>query len=100
MPCHVFLRNKNYVVILKCTKRMLEYYFSKVFTIFECNTINLEKNPNEVKQIIHAEDTENSNKVMTCTTTITSTSNTLKNLAVNKNFIPPVFKDNSMIKMI
>ena len=38
-----FLKNKRYVVILKCPKRMLEYYFSKGFTIFEWNTINLEK---------------------------------------------------------
>ena len=41
---------------------------------------------NEVKDIIHAEDTENSDKVMICSTTIPSTSNTLKNLAVNKKF--------------
>ena len=41
---------------------------------------------NEVKQVIHAEDTEISDKVTTCTTTIPSTSNTLKNLEVNKSF--------------
>ena len=64
----------------------MEYYLSKIFTLFECNTINLAKLPNEVKYIIHAEDTDNSDKVMTCTTTITSTSNTLKNLEVNKSF--------------
>ena len=77
---------KNYVVILKCSKRTVEYYLSKIFTLFECNTINLAKLPNEVKYIIHAEETDNSDKVMTCTTTITSTSNTLKNLEVNKSF--------------
>ena len=65
---------------------MLEYYFSKGFTLFECNTNNLAKLPNEVKQRIHAEDTENSDQVITCTTTIPSTSNTLKNLAVDKKF--------------
>ena len=86
MSCHGFLENKNSVIILKCPKRMLEYYFSKWFTVFECNTINLEKLPNEVKYKIHAEDTDNSEKVMTCTTRITSTSNTLKNLVVNKSF--------------
>ena len=86
MSCRVFLKKENYVFILKCPKRMLEYYFSNGFTIFECNNINLEKLPNEVKQRIHAEDTDNSDKVMTCTTTITSTSNTLKNLVVNKSF--------------
>ena len=39
---------------------MLEYYFSKVFDILEFNTNNLEKLPNEVKQRIHAEETDNS----------------------------------------
>ena len=37
MSCHGFLKNIKYVVILKCPKRMLEYYFSKGFTILECN---------------------------------------------------------------
>ena len=79
MPCRGFLRNINYVVILKCPKRMLEYYFSKV-------DINLVKFPNEVKIRIHAEDTYNSDKFMICSTTIPSASNTLKNLAVNTSF--------------
>ena len=74
------------VVILKCPKRILEYHFSKVFTLFECNTINLAKLPNELKQRIHEEDKDNYDKVMTCTITIPSTSNTLKNLTVNKSF--------------
>ena len=46
----------------------------------------MEKLPNEVKDRIHAEDTDNSDKVMIRSNTIPSTSNTLKNLAVNKNF--------------
>ena len=100
MSFHGFLRNKNSVVVLKCPKRMLEYYLTKGFTIFECNTINLAKLPNEVKDRIHAEDTNDSDKVITCTTTIPSTSNTLKNLTVNKSFILPIFKENSMIKRI
>ena len=64
---------------------MLEYYFSKVFTLFECNSNNLAKLPNEVKQRTDAEDKEDYDKAMTCTTTTPSTSNTLKNLAVNKS---------------
>ena len=44
------------------------------------------KLPNEVKDRIHAEETDNSDKVMTCTTTISSTSNKLKNLAANRGF--------------
>ena len=47
---------------------------------------NLEKLPNEVEEIMCAEDAESSEKFMTCTTTITSTSNTLKNLEVDKKF--------------
>ena len=65
---------------------MLECYFSKRFTLFECTTVNFEKLTNEVKDRIHAEDTDNYDKVMTCTTTIPSTSNTLNNLAENKSF--------------
>ena len=83
MSCHGFLKNKDPVVILKFPKRMFEYYFSKGFTYFDCSIINLEKLPTEVKVIIHAEDTDNSDKVMICSTTIPSTSNTLKNLLVN-----------------
>ena len=86
MSCHVFLKNINPIVILKYLKGMLEYYFSKGFTLFDCDTNNLAKLTNEVNDIIHAEDTENYEKVMICSTVITSTSNTLKNLAVNKSF--------------
>ena len=86
MSRHGFLKNKNTVVILKCPKRMLKYYFSKGFTLFDCNTNNLAKLPNEVKDRIHVEYTENSEKVMICNTTIPSTSNTLNNLAVKKSF--------------
>ena len=64
---------------------MLEYYFSKGFTILEYNDNNLEKLPNDVKKRTHAEETDNSDKVMTCINTIPSTTNTLKNLAVNKS---------------
>ena len=57
ISCHVFFKNRNSLVILKGPKRMLGYYFSKGFTILECNTNNLEKLPNEVKDIINAEET-------------------------------------------
>ena len=77
---------------------MLDYYFSKGFTLLDCNINDLEKLPNEVKEIFHAEDTENSDKVMICSTTIPSTPNRLKNLAFKKKFILPIFKNNTMIK--
>ena len=41
MYCRGFLKNINSAVILKCPKGMLEYYFSKGFTILECNYNNL-----------------------------------------------------------
>ena len=50
MSCHGFLKNKYSVVILKCSKRMFEYYFSKGLTYFDCTIINLEKLPSEVKK--------------------------------------------------
>ena len=64
MSCHGFLKNKNPVVILKFPKRTLEYYLSKCFTLFECNTNNLEKLPNDLKDRICAEDKDNYDKVM------------------------------------
>ena len=85
ISCHGFLKNINYVVRLKFPKRMLEYHLSKVFTILECNDNNLEKPSNDVKQITHAVETDNSEKVMKFINTIPSTSNTLKNLVVNKH---------------
>ena len=44
---------------------MLEYDFSKGFTILECNANNLAKLLNEVKQRIHTEEIDNSDRVMT-----------------------------------
>ena len=43
------------------------------------------KLPNDVKQINHAEEKDNSDKVMIFINTIPSTSNTLNNLVVNKS---------------
>ena len=59
LSCNGFTKNIKSIVILKCPKRMSEYYFSKVFGILECNFNNLAKLPNEVKQTIHAEETDN-----------------------------------------
>ena len=65
---------------------MFEYYFLKGFTYFDWSITNLGKLPTEVKQRIHAEDTDISDKFMICSTTILSTSKTLKNLAVDTGF--------------
>ena len=79
-----FFEGQNFAVILKCPKRTLEYYLSKELGILECNNNNLAKILNEVKQIIHVEETDNSDYVMTFINTITSTSNTLKKLLLHK----------------
>ena len=71
LSCHGLTKNIKYIVILKCPKMMLEYYFSKGFGILEYNSNNLKKIPNIVKQRIHVEETHNLEYVMTCITTIT-----------------------------
>ena len=71
MSCRGFLKNINYVVILKCPKNILEYCFSKGFAILECNDNSLAKLPNDEKQRIHTEGTYSSYKVIICINTIT-----------------------------
>ena len=63
---------------------MLVYYFSKRYSILEYNVNNLAKLTNELKQIIHAEEKDISDKVMTCINTIPFTSNTLHKLLLNE----------------
>ena len=84
LSCCALLKNIDSVVILKCPKMMLEYYFSEGFIILECNTNSLAKLPNEAELRIHAEETDNSEYVITCMNIIPSTSNTLKKLLLNK----------------
>ena len=84
--CRGFLKNNDSVVILKCHNRMFEYYFNKVFIVFYCDRKNLERLPSEIKDRIGTEVTDNSYKVMICSTTIPYTSNTLENLLVNASF--------------
>ena len=76
---------------------MSEYYFAKGFAILEWNDNNLEKCPNEVKQIIHAEETDNSYKVIKFTKEPPHTSNTINNLVPNKilhsSYIQTEFND-------
>ena len=72
LSCYGFTNNIKFIVILKFPKSMLEYYFSKGFGILKCNSNNFKKIRNVVKQIFHAEETNNSDYIMTCNTTITS----------------------------
>ena len=69
----MFFEEHKSVVILKYPKRMLELYFSKGFDILELNFNNLAKLLNEVKQRILAEETHNSDYIMTCINIIPST---------------------------
>ena len=64
---------------------MFEYYFNKEFIIFNCDEKKLKWLPSEVKERFGAEVTVNSEKVMIYSTTIPSTSNTLKKFLVNSN---------------
>ena len=59
LVCHGLSKNIKSIVILKCHKMMLEYYFSKGFGILECNSNHQKKIPNVVKQKNHAEETHN-----------------------------------------
>ena len=84
--CQGLSKNNESVVRLKCPHRMFEYYFNKVFIIFDCDKENLKRLPSHVKDRVGAEVTIISDKGMLCYTTIPSTSNTLKNLLVNSNY--------------
>ena len=65
---------------------MSEYYFNKGFVVFECDEEHFKKLPSEVKDRVGAEAAVDIDLVMLRFTTITSTSNTLKNLIVNSNY--------------
>ena len=55
------------------------------YSFFYCDKTNLERLLSEIKDRICAKVTDNSEKVMICSTTIPSTLNTLKNLLVNES---------------
>ena len=59
---------------------MSEYYFNEGLIQLTCDEDHLKKLPLLVKDRVGAEVKVNSDLVMLCYTTITSTSNTLKNL--------------------
>ena len=59
--------------------------FFQIISIAFQNTNNLEKPTNKVKQIIHAEETYNSDYVMTCINKIPSAPNALNKLLLHKS---------------
>ena len=73
LSCQGFFKNNDSIVLIKCPNRMFEYYFNKGFIIFDCDEKTLKRLPSEVKDRVGAEVTVNSDKVMICSTTISST---------------------------
>ena len=65
---------------------MSEYYFNKGFIQLTCDEDHLKTLPVWVKDRVGAELKVNSDLVMLCYTNITSTSNTLKNLYISKDY--------------
>ena len=73
---------------------MSEYYFNKGFVQLTCDEDHLKTLPVRVKDRVGAELKVNSDLVMLCYTTITSTSNTLKNLFTSKDYHSSYSTDN------
>ena len=94
LSCQGFLNNNESIVILKCPNRMSEYYFNKGFILLICDEDHLKTLPVRVKDRVSAEPKVNSDLVMLCYTTITSTSNTLKNLFISKDYHSSYSTDN------
>ena len=78
--CHGFTKNIKSIFVLKCPRRKLEYYFSKIFGILERKSNHLKIITNLSKQRTHSDETYDSGYVMTYNTTITYISKTLKKL--------------------
>ena len=94
LSCQGFLNNNESIVILKCPNRMSEYYFNKGFIQLTCDEYHLKTIPVRVKDRVCAELKVNSDLVMLCYTTITSTSNTVKNLFISKDYHSSYSTDN------
>ena len=65
---------------------MSQYYFNKGFIQLTQDEDHLKTLPVKVKDRVGAEVKMNSDLVMLCYTTITSTSHTLKNLYISKDY--------------
>ena len=86
LSCQGFINNNKSIVILKCPNRMSQYYFNKGFIQLPCDKDHSKKIPKNVKERVGADSEVNTNLVMLCHTTITSTSSTLKNLYIGKDY--------------
>ena len=86
LSCQGFFNSNESIVILKCPNRMSQYYSNKGFIQLTCDEYHLKILPVKVKDTVGAEVKVNSDLVMLCYTTMTSTSNTLKNLFISKDY--------------
>ena len=94
LSCQGFINNNDSIVILKCLNRMSQYYFNKGFIQLTCDEDHLKKNPEKVKERVGAELEVNTDLVMLCHTIITSTSYTLKNLNIGRDYHSSYSTDN------
>ena len=86
LSCQGFLNYNESIVILKCTNRMSEYYLSKGFIQLTYDEDNLKTLPVRAKDRVGAKLKVNSDVFMLCYMTISSTSNTLKNLFISRDY--------------
>ena len=73
---------------------MSQYYFIKGFIQLTCDEDHLKKNPDKVKDRVGSELEVNTDLVMLYNTIITSTSYTLKNLYIGKDYHSSYSTDN------
>ena len=94
LSCQGLKKNKESIVTLKCPNRMSEYYFNKGFSQLTCDEDHFKKLPLWVKDRVGAEVKVNSDLVMLCHTTITSTSYTLKKIYIGRYYHSSYSTDN------
>ena len=94
LSCQGFLNNNDYIVILKFPNRMSQYYFNKGLIQLTCDEDNLKSLPDKIKNRVGAEVKVNTDLVMLCHTTITSTTYTLKNLYISRDYHSSYSTDN------
>ena len=94
LSCQGFLNINESIVILKFPNRMSQYYFNKGFIQLTCDEDHLKTLPVKFKDRVGAEVKVNSDLVMLCYTTITSTSNTIKDLYISQDYHSSYSTDN------
>ena len=73
-------------MILKGPNRISQYYFNKGLIQLKCDEDHFKEPPVKVKERVGAELKVNTDLVMLCHTTITSTSYIQKNLYISRDY--------------